>query len=181
MRSSGFPASLLVGVGVGACVWAAMLIGAPYAVTHHSQDDPQHHLVLVAAALVFVGGGVICHQQPSRSFHVWNTQVPVCARCNGLHASVPLGFLCALAYGRRRRTEDGSTNRRLGWLVMLSATPTLLTVAGELFGVAQPSNLARAAAAIPLGVMLGWLVAVAAQYPLGGKDMADIPRGARGC
>ena len=169
------------GFRVGVCVWATMLIWAPYAVTHHSQYQAQHHAVFVAAALVFVGGGVICHQQPSRSFHVWGTQVPVCARCTGLYASVPLGVLFALAFGRRRDVEDGSTHRRVRVLVMLAVAPTVLTVAGELLGVTQPANLVRAAAAMPLGVTLGWLVAATAQEPLRRQCMVDVPCHATDC
>ena len=177
----GFPSGIRIGICVGICVWATTLLGAPYAVTHRSQHQAQHRAVFVVAALVFVGGGVICHQQPSRSFHVWNTQVPVCARCTGLYASLPLGVLLTLAFGRRRDVKDGPTDRRVRVLVMLAATPTVLTVAGELLGVAQPPNLVRAAAAIPLGVTLGWLVAVSTREPLRRCRMVDIPCRATGC
>lgn len=105
----------------------------------------------VAAALVRTAGAVICHQRPERSFHGDGVPFPVCARCTGLYLSGAAGAVAAW-FGRRR------VPRRVGLLLLLTAAPTLLTVAIEWLGAAAPSNLARAVAALPVGGAVGWVL-----------------------
>jgi hypothetical protein len=47
---------------------------------------------------------------------------------------------------------------RVRWILLVAAIPTAATLAVEWIGVAQPSSLARALAAIPLGFAAGWVV-----------------------
>lgn len=106
---------------------------------------------------VYLSAGRVCHQRPERSFFTRNVQWPVCGRCAGLYLAAPFGALAALA----RRRRGGAPHAT--WLVV-AALPTAVTMAVELGGVAPVSSLVRAAAALPLGLAIGFfLVAVAAE------------------
>ena len=37
------------------------------------------------ALSIYAIGHVVCHQLPARSFHLWMTSLPVCARCTGIY------------------------------------------------------------------------------------------------
>ena len=157
--------TLAVALVVAVSVWAAALVAAPWVLTHH---DPGTAPV-IAATIVYVTGNAVCHQLPSRSFSLWGTQVPVCARCSGLYAAAPVGLLLALVLGSGRvRARLAGPNRRLAdsehlWrlVLLVSAGPTLLTLGGELAGLIQPSGLMRAVSAAPLGFGTAWLVGLA--------------------
>jgi uncharacterized membrane protein len=45
------------------------------------------------AAIVSLLGSIICHQDPSRSFHVMNVPLPVCSRCTAIYVGSLLGVL----------------------------------------------------------------------------------------
>ena len=97
----------------------------------------------------------ICHQRPERSFHAGTAKWPVCARCTALYVAAPFGAVAALVSRRRVR--------RALWPLGVAAAPTALTLAIEWAGLADPGNVVRAAAALPLGAMTAWLVVHAAQ------------------
>ena len=137
-------ARVLVGM---ALVWTSALLTAPSAIAS------SHASLSRMAALVYVAGGVVCHQRPERSFHAHGHPLPVCARCTGLYVSALAGGLLALALAPRRssaRERAGSwrsqaCRRRSTWLA-------------EAAGLAHPSNMARAAAALSLGAAAAWVV-----------------------
>ena len=109
-------------------------------------------LLLAAPAAMFPAGRFICHQRPERSFFVSGRQMPVCARCTGLYAgaavAAPFALLAAssIASGRARRA------------LLVSALPTAITWLLEFAGGMPFSNVARFAAALPLGFTAAWLV-----------------------
>jgi uncharacterized membrane protein len=76
--------------------------------------------------------------------------MPVCARCTGLYLSGALGAVAAWLtvplMPRRTRT-----------VIVAAAVPTIVTLASEWAGLAQPGNVARAVAAVPLGAACGWI------------------------
>ena len=154
-----------LGVGLLVGVWAVMLVVAPYFLAH---DHPQGIGALAAAAM-YVVGGVVCHQQPTRSFYLWDTQMPVCARCSGLYVLAPLGIVLALGSGGQRAGRGRSTEQsRANWstrvvrmVLLVAATPTVATAGGELAGFLHPTNLARAVSAVPLGVSVVWVFGLA--------------------
>ena len=102
------------------------------------------------AAMVYGAGALLCHQRPDRSFHLHESQLPVCARCAGLYFAGAIGALMAWPGPGR---VPGSARS----LLLAAAVPTALTVAAEWAGLASPSNLMRALAALPLGAAAGWL------------------------
>ena len=48
---------------------------------------PVNGTLALAAALTYRAGGVVCHQDPDRSFHRGRMPLPVCARCTGLYGA----------------------------------------------------------------------------------------------
>ena len=156
--SVGIRRRLTVGVGLVAGLWAGLLVATPYLMAH-----PHSRQAGFSAAAVYLAGGVLCHQQSDRSFHMWDRQVPVCARCSGLYAGAPLGMVGVFA---RRRSSDGRRQtarhfwplRRLRTILIVAAVPTLVTVAVEVMGIAEPTNLVRAVSALPLGCGVAWVV-----------------------
>lgn len=152
-RSGRCGPAVVAGAAVAAMIWAAALVVAPYAVTH----DRPGSAAFLAASGVYAVGAVICHQQSSRSFHLWEAQLPVCARCAGLYAGAPGGLLLALlllaapgrAAGRCAPEQHGDLRR----LLIAAAVPTVLTV------VVDVPNAVRAASALPLGFAVAWIAA----------------------
>ena len=96
--------------------------------------------------------------------------MPVCARCTGLYAGGTLGIAVALvALGRRRQSGSERPDRCeiRTWRAALAAAavPTLVTFALEWSAVAPVSRLARAIAAVPLGLAAGWVIVMASVRP----------------
>ena len=59
-----------------------------------------------------------------------------------------------LVWPLRRMQED----ERLEPVLIVAAVPTLVTVAVEVMGIAEPINLVRAVSALPLGCGVAWVV-----------------------
>ena len=134
-----FFASILTAVAV---LWATAILVVPSRI--HTADAP------LLAVVVYGAGTLVCHQRPERSFHFHGVQLPVCARCAGLYVSGALGALAGWAGSARR-------HRHVRALLAAVAAPTALTLIVEWAGLAFPSNVVRAAAAIPLGAVAGCL------------------------
>ncbi len=105
------------------------------------------------AAVVYAVGGVICHQMPERSFHLDGVQLPVCARCLGIYAGAAVAASIHVLWGlaaspaRWRRLSPRAARR----LFLLTATPTLVTVALDYAGVWDTSNVVRVIAGLTVG------------------------------
>jgi uncharacterized membrane protein len=139
---------------VGSALWVSALVAAPL-LTHQSGA------MAALASTSYLAGRAVCHQQPTRSFRVGGTPMPVCARCLGLYAGVPLGFAAGLflrPFGRKAPDDRLRTVRRA---LAVVALPTAATVGAEWAGLASPDNLLRAALAAPLGAVVAWVVASA--------------------
>jgi len=142
---------LALAVTIGAIVWTFLLVATPYATSHGQFAG----VGTVMAAATYATGGLVCHQRPERSFGLWGTRMPVCARCAGLYATAPLGALLGmLPVGRRRATSLG----RLRLVLLVTAVPTVATVCGEILGLVSPTNMVRAILAAPLGFAITWTV-----------------------
>lgn len=135
----------------------------------------------MASAGAYVIGGVVCHQRADRSFHPGGVQMPVCARCFGLYLGAGLGVLAAAAF-RRGRGRGGSGGARTGaaaprrgeaggagggrgaarlrWVVLAAAAPTGITFAAEAVGWMPSVGELRAAAGVPLGVVVTWVASL---------------------
>lgn len=47
-------------------------------------------------------GYAVCHRIDLRSFHIGDTQLPLCARCSGMYLGAMLGLIFQMIIGRRR-------------------------------------------------------------------------------
>jgi uncharacterized membrane protein len=133
-------------LAIGAVIWSATLLAAPYALM---SGNPR---LVAAAAMVYRGAGLICHQRAARSFHLAGMQLPVCARCAGLYISGAFG--AALAYVTFRDPVVPSSTRAI---LVLASIPTVLSVVFEWTGVVDPTNVGRALCALPLGASAAWI------------------------
>jgi len=87
-------------------------------VTLQRLRSASRYLVVVAAAVVLIGwwvntpagllskadaiGYAVCHQISSRSFHIGNIQLPLCARCTGMYLGAMTGLIYQMVIGGRR-------------------------------------------------------------------------------
>ncbi|HET7617156.1 MAG TPA: DUF2085 domain-containing protein [Vicinamibacterales bacterium] len=134
------------GLVLALVLWVVALVWAPSAI---ASSNPA---LATMATMVYQGGAVVCHQRPERSFVLFGRPMPVCARCTGLYASALAGAALALAVAM----PMGAGRAR--WVLAIAVAPTIATVMLERAGLAAPSNLVRAVAAIPAGVAAAWLV-----------------------
>ena len=138
--------------------WPVALVAASYAVTHRSPQD----VVFRAGAAVYVLGSLVCHQRADRSFHVWQSQLPVCARCAGIYCGAAFGVVLALILRRwkvRRHPRSTSAPRPGSWrtVILLGSLPTVASVMLEWVGLPDQSTGWRAATGFPLGLIVAWL------------------------
>jgi uncharacterized membrane protein len=127
--------------------WAAAIPLATYAASR-----PHGSSVAYAFAIgVYAIGRMVCHQMPARSFHVWMTSLPVCARCTGIYAGAALA---AIAF--RGRLVTTRWNPKMALLAAL--VPTAATLAFEWTTGVMPSHWVRAFAGVPLGVAVAWAI-----------------------
>lgn len=126
---------MVAGLAVG---WLVLLIAAP-------------GLPALLAAALYGAGSLICHQRPERSFHVEAAQLPVCARCLGVYAGAAAGSLVAHWPSLRLRIRPRT-------LLALGLLPTLLTLAVEWSGLADPGNVVRGAAGVPIGLAAAFVL-----------------------
>lgn len=135
-----------------AVAWAALILAAPWL---GSGAGGAHGAAWLSAA-VYALGSLVCHQRPERSFHLAGAQLPVCARCTGLYVSGALGVV--FAWWRRR---PAGAARWSSWRVplLISAAPTVVTLAVEWWWPSATSKTVRAIAAVPAGVVAGLLLA----------------------
>jgi len=129
-------------VACAATAWLLLLVATPI-------------LPIPLAGALYALGSRICHQRPERSFHLLAAQLPVCARCLGIYAGAAAGSL--LATSARIRSWANRLSPRT--LLIGGSIPTALTLVFEWSGEWGASNLARAAAGVPLGFVIALVVA----------------------
>jgi uncharacterized membrane protein len=140
------PRYLAVALTLAALAWCAILIAAPLTL---ARGGPR---LTTPSTIVYAAAGRICHQRPERSFTLAGVQQPVCARCFGLYVSGAIGALLGwAAFGGFRRPSRDRV------LLLAAAVPTALTFSLEFAGLVPFSNASRFAAALPLGLIAGWV------------------------
>jgi uncharacterized membrane protein len=134
---------------VAALVWPVVLGAATWqlAIGHRP----------VWAGVVYAAASRVCHQRSERSFHTDGVKWPVCGRCSGLYIAAPFGALAAGIALRRQ----AKARRQLLWLAV-AAVPTAVTLGLEWLQLASVTNVDRAISALPLGVMIAFVVVRAA-------------------
>jgi uncharacterized membrane protein len=128
-------------------VWAAALPVSAWAIAGAHQP-----VLLSLPVVVYAVGATVCHQLPARSFHLWGTQLPVCARCTGIYVAAAAVALAGPALPRTSRPAMRAA-------ILLSVLPTAATLAFEWTTGQTPSNTVRALAGAPIGGVVAWLIA----------------------
>jgi uncharacterized membrane protein len=100
-------------------------------------------------------GSLICHQLPARSFRLWSTPLPVCARCAGIYAGAAAAAALGLAGHLAPRLATASRARRI---LAVAAMPTAATLIDEWTTGDTPVNWMRALAGVPIGAAVAWIV-----------------------
>jgi len=145
----------------GAVVWAAMLPAAAFAASRPAPASAWYGFAFV----VYGAGSVLCHQLPARSFHLWATQLPVCARCTGIYAGGAIAAVVSVVRLKPDATYFHATyvgadrTRRARLLLATAFVPTAATLAFEWTTGQAPSNAVRALAGLPLGAAVVWIMA----------------------
>ena len=135
----------VVTIAVG---WLAALLLAPMAVAHGGAAS--------AVLVTYQAGSLVCHQRPERSLRVSGTQMPVCARCFGLYAGFVAGALAISTITSKGRSSAGARQTRI--LLASAAAPMVLSVALEMAGGIEPTNLLRLVTGVPFGAAAGWVL-----------------------
>ncbi len=131
---------------VASLFWLAAILAAPHAL-HAAPGAPGR----LGAGTIYLAGRVVCHQRPERSFVAAGHPLPVCARCTGIYAAVPLACLLAVALpgGRARRLWAWAGTRRG---VFVAALPTAVSVVVEwITGWTDPGLRAATGAMLGFG------------------------------
>ena len=122
---------------------------APFA----ANQPPPARAWYALAFFIYSVGSVVCHQLPARSFELWSTQMPVCARCTGIYLGAAVIAIASLF-----RLPDWSTSaldaRQSRCALALAALPAAATLAFEWITGNVPSNLIRAVSGVPLGAVV---------------------------
>ena len=161
-----------------AAAWAVLLVAVPFLASRAHASPPASALILG----VYAFGSLVCHQLPERSFHLWTAQMPVCARCAGIYFGAVAGAVAGrfrtaalmrpydpdVAQGvvpaRAGSVAQGSSPAwRVRITLAIAVAPSLATLVYEWATGTMPSHTIRAAAGIPIGLVVAWLAVTAAE------------------
>jgi len=126
--------------------WAASIPLAAFAASRPGASSFTYGFALGVYAI----GRLVCHQLPARSFHLWMTSLPVCARCTGIYVGAAVAAVTLLfvpARGGRPRT-----------VLFVAMLPTAATLLFEWTTGVMPSHWIRALAGVPLGAAVAWAI-----------------------
>src|SRR5262245_23640591 len=168
---------------VGASVtWFVALQLATFASSRPSPPTP----VYLLSFGTYLVGSLVCHQRPERSFFLWGSQMPVCARCLGIYAGAALAAIALplvarlkpsrlrspeerASFGEARSTggpppfaREGGALRSARMLLTVAIVPAAATLVYEWTTGDMPANWIRAVSGVPIGVVVSWIVQSAA-------------------
>lgn len=148
--------------------WAVLLPLASFAASQPAPARFWHGL----AFSVYGAASLMCHQLPSRSFHLWLAQMPVCARCTGIYIGAAVAAIVATVRVDtvrpktiRREPDARRDTRRARVLLAAAALPTAVTLIYEWTTGDRPSNVIRALTGAPLGAAVAFVVVKALATP----------------
>ena len=152
---------------VGASV--TWLVALPLATFASSRPYPPTPVYLLSFGTYLVGS-VLCHQHPERSFFLWGSQMPVCARCTGIYAGAAIAALALPFVARLKpsRLRSHATRASFGalhearMLLILSIVPAAATLGYEWTTGNTPANWIRAVSGLPIGTVVASIVRSAA-------------------
>jgi uncharacterized membrane protein len=127
-------------------LWAASIPLAAFVASRADASSVSYGFALSVYAI----GHVVCHQLPGRSFHLWMTSLPVCARCTGIYVGAAVSAIALLWL----RVREGNPRA-----VLVAATlPTAATLVFEWTTGVVPAHWVRALAGVPLGAAVAWAI-----------------------
>jgi len=126
--------------------WAASIPLAAFAASRPEGTSLAYGFALA----VYTIGHLVCHQQPLRSFHLWMTSLPVCARCTGIYAGAAVAAVALRFVGVREGRPRA--------VLLAAMLPTAATLVFEWTTGVMPSHWIRALAGVPLGVAVAWAI-----------------------
>jgi uncharacterized membrane protein len=143
--------------------WAVLLPVATFAASPHAGGAS--HTASALAFVVYQAGRLICHQRPERSFHLFATALPVCARCTGIYAGAAL-----MAAATAIRPSLASLLMRAGArrVLLVSVLPAAATLVAEWITGTMPPHWIRAVSGALIGAAVAVIVCRAAAAPRGG-------------
>jgi len=149
---------------VGASV--TWLVALPLAAFASSRPHPATPVYLLSFGTYLVGS-LLCHQRPERSFFLWGSQMPVCARCTGIYAGAAIAALALPVVARLKASRLRSPAKRgtFHWarmLLIVSIVPAAATLGYEWTTGHTPANWIRAVSGLPIGAVVAWIVRSAA-------------------
>jgi uncharacterized membrane protein len=152
---------------VGASV--TWLVALPLATFASSRPYPPTPVYLLSFGTYLVGS-LLCHQRPERSFFLWGSQMPVCARCTGIYAGAAIAALALPFVARLKPSRRRSPAKRASFgalhggrtLLILSIVPAAATLGYEWTTGDTPANWIRAASGLPIGAVVASIVRSAA-------------------
>jgi uncharacterized membrane protein len=104
----------------------------------------------------------ICHQDPTRSFVLAGTTLPVCARCLAFYLGGFAGIAGYPVLGSRWRQGEN-----LKWALIVSLCLVVLDVGLDLAGIRENTFFSRSITGAVFGGVCGLLVSFALQQPTG--------------
>src|SRR5437867_1894183 len=154
---------------VGASV--TWFVALPLATFASSRPYPPTPAYLLSFGTYLVGS-LLCHQLPERSFFLWGSQMPVCARCLGIYAGAAIAAIALRLVARLKPSRstgvppplarEGGALRSARMLLIVSIVPAAVTLVYEWTTGDMPANWIRALSGLPIGVVVAWIVQSAA-------------------
>src|SRR5262249_21355912 len=136
-------------------LWAAAIPLAAFAASRPSVAPAASWFVLS----VYAVGHFVCHQLQARSFHLWGTALPVCARCTGIYAGAAMtSIVLSLSRGLAAEARSAKAEGQARQVLLLSFLPTAVTLAFEWSTGSMPANWIRSLAGVPLGAAVAWAI-----------------------
>lgn len=98
-----------------------------------------------------------CHQISSRSFSLNGNQLPICIRCVGIFAGIPLGILFSLI----TKTKTGQALvKEVIILIGIGILPIVIDGGGQLIGFWESSSLSRTVTGFMGGITISYLLMI---------------------
>ena len=133
--------------------WAIALVVAPFAASGANGGAVLYGFAYSAYAI----GRIVCHQLSERSFHLWGTPLPVCARCTGIYAGAAIAAVALTA--RRSQLGNASWSPSRARVILIAALiPTAVTLLYEWSTGDMPAHSIRALAGAPIGAAVAWII-----------------------
>ena len=134
----------------GSVAWVAAIPVAAFAASRPGAASG----VYAFALSVYAIGRLVCHQLPARSFHLWNTSLPVCARCTGIY----FGAAATALLRAPRPSQPTRFGGQARIVLLVACVPTAVTLLFEWTTGITPANWIRALAGLPLGAAVAWAI-----------------------